>query len=446
LDALRCDEQWRPIRLAVWPEREGALYDMLPVWSFHAIYDGPDGEVPRPDSYMADDGALEWVATRHERAATAEEKRAVERRYWFFGARHLDQRFRIRHRRAARDAPRPVSETYGDARKDWDVVMGLRDRVLRRNGLDEKSDAREIAYAFAYELYKNWRGGGPRNHPADVLTHRAWCLGAANATVAILESLGIPARGAAVSDHAMCEAFVDGAWRLLDSSNHFINHEPKSVCMLPTDYMRLTTDPTSSAHGDGISAYHRGFFYHFPQAHYGIPDGRWVRESLLYLCPAHACALYPEHPQRRFKTQDPTRLVVLERAYKLLHRPEVGIDFRVGETLRESVYLGEIDDVRRFEFQLRFAARDGAHPDRAATKGLLLHVGDRTFDVAQAASWPGRPHHDNTLLLTLPLPTSVFLSKAVNWMYLENRTAATEFRLPVTVGIVEPYIAPLLPA
>lgn len=439
-----CDAPWVAIRKPVFFEQPEVQQDLLPVWSFSALYDQPDGEVPRPASYLADDGVVAWCIRTYAHKEPDEDTRAATaRRFWYYGARHLDTRFRLVHRPAGRGIPRPVSETYADAEKDWDFVMQFRDRILQREGLTPSSPPREIAHAFAHELYKNWRGGGSISHPADVLTHRAYCLGAATATTAILESLGIPARGAAVSDHAVCEAFVDGAWRLIDSSNHFIDHEPRSDCMLPSDYVLLTTQPDLAAHGDRISDYHRGFFYHFPQAHYRIPDGRWVGQSMVEMCPAYARALYPEHAALRFKTRDPGRLVVLERSIRMLYRYDLGVNLHPGDRLRESVYLGTTDDVREFEFELRFAHIDGLFPGEAAVRDLVLHVGGERLCVGAAATWPMKPHWDRTALLPIRLPRSLFRPHSVNWLQVENVSRGRIFRFPVGLAVVEPYIAPL---
>ena len=445
----RDDGQWQPITMRVFPDRPDVSFGMVPVWRFSARYEGPDGTVERPQSYLAPGGSLEHFVEK-ELARNPGDADAVcarcAREWHYFGPRHLDPRFHIRHRAAERDVPRPVSQTYGDARKDWDFVMSFRDRVLRREGLAPGSPPREIAYAFAHELYRNWRGGGPRNHPADVLTHRAWCLGAANATVAILESLGIPARGAAVCEHATCEAFVDGAWRLIDSSNHYINHPPGSDCMLPTDYVRFTSDPTSPDHGGKVSDYHRGIFYHFGPAHHGIPDGRWVRESLVEFCPATARALYGECPHLRFKTLDPGRMVILERNFRMCHRRELAIDLEPGQCLREGGWLDEIDDVEEFEFEIRFAPQEGAHPDPSTTGELLVHVGEEAFRVSDEGRWPAAPHRDDTVLLAVRLPKALFRPRSVNWLRLQNASRDRRFRIPVTIGVVEPYVTPLLPA
>jgi hypothetical protein len=438
---------WQEIRLPVFPEQQSTLYGMAPVWEFHAIYDEPDGEVSRPASYLADAGVLEWHFRTYGRGGNLPFTRAardkLERTWWYFGARHLDARFSIENLIEEKEAPRPVSQTYGERERDWDVVMSFRDKILEREGLSAQSDRTQIAYAIAYEIYQNWRGGGTRNHPADVLTHRSWCLGAENTTCVILRSLGIPARGARCSGHAMCEFFVDGAWQLLDSSNNFINHEPKSTVMIPSSYMELTTNPTASRHGSAMSDYHKGFFYHWPNGHYGIPDGRWEQDSLLYYCPAYAKALYAGAVNYRFKTDDPQRLVILERDIRQLYRSELGIYLNPGERLRESVYLGDLDDVKHFEFILRFAPCDLRYPTEESTKELMLRVGDTIKPLQSCAAWPSVPHWDHTVLLTVRLEKDLFQPNAVNWLCLENQSRQRIVRIPVTRAVAEPYIAPL---
>lgn len=447
MQALQYDSSWTAIRLAAFPERPHLANEMLPVWSFSAIYAEPDGEVPCPASYLAENGVVEWQATGAGRKPlTDDNRREATRRFYYFGPRHLDHRFRIEHRAAGRDVPRPVSDTYGDPEKDWDHVMAFRDATLLKAGLTDQSPPRDIAYAFAREISDHWRGGGPRQHPADVLTHKAYCLGAANTTVAILESLGIPARGVAVSDHAMCEAFLDGAWRLIDSCRKAILHPPGSDYLLPTDYMALTTDPLSPAHGNRISDFHRGLFYHYPAGHYGIPDGRWIRQSLVEMCPATAIALYPRHSAYRFKTRDPHRIVILDRPIRMLHRYDWGMNLRPGERLREGIYLGDLDGVKSFEFEVRWAHQDGLFPDPAMANDLVLHAGGQTLRLGEAGQWPLRPHHDRTALLSIALPPDLFEPHRVNWLQLENVSKGRIYRFPLVPGILEPYVAPWLPA
>jgi hypothetical protein len=438
---------WQDIHLPLFPEQQSTPYNMLPVWELHAIYDEPDGEVPRPVSYLADDGVLEWHFRTYGKGENLPfshaERAKLERKWWYFGARHLDSRFSVENLVGERDAPRPVSQTYGDRERDWNVVMSFRDRILEREGLSAQSDPAQIAYAIAFEIYQNWRGGGTRNHPADVLTHKSWCLGAEITTCVILRSLGIPARGARCSGHAMCEVFVNDQWQLLDSSNHFINHEPKSTVMIPSSFMELTTNPTATQHGAAMSDYHRGFFYHWPNGHYGIPDGRWEQESLLYYCPAYARALYTDKIDYRFKTEDPQRLVILERDIRQLYRSELGIYLNPGDCLRESVYLGNLDDVKYFEFILRFAPCDLRYPTEESTRELVLRVGDKSLPLQSCASWPSSPHWDHTVLVTVRLEKDFFQPNAINWLYLENQSRQRIARIPVARAVAEPCIAPL---
>lgn len=421
-------------------------YDLLPVWSFDAVYERPDGEVPEPESYAGHGGFVQRKLMDKGQSGTEQNIAAFRRKYHYFEARHLDERFSIRHRPDGIDVPRPVSDSYGDPRKDWEVVMAFRDGILRREGLTRDSPAEAIARAFAYEQYRHWRGGGPRNHPADVLTHRSWCLGAAITTGTILESLGIPARGVRTSDHAVCEAWIGQRWRVIDSASYYIDHPPGSTPFLSTDFLHLTTDPTSAVHGAGISDFHRAAFYHFPGAHYGIPDGRWIQQSLVHACPAYARALYPDHASYRFKTLDPTRLTILERDYKLLHRYDLAHNLAPGECLRESIYLGEIEDVRHFTFNLRFAHMDGYWPSENQLRHLILSVGEARFPVSELAEWPLRESHDRTAILPLRLERCLFRAHQVNWLTLANASRGYYYRFPLTLGVVEPYIAPYLPA
>ena len=441
-------QQWQKISLPVFFEQPGIQYSMLPVWEFAAIYDGPDGEVDVPSSYMNPDGVVEWELQVKKKKSTFTEKDKEEafRKYYYFGARHLDKRFHFPYPAWNPDSPRPVSDTYGDSRRDLEIVLEFRDRVMQREGLTAGSAPNDIAYAFAFEIYKRWRGGGPRNHPADVLTHRSWCLGAEITTGVILHSLGQIVRGARTSDHAMCEVLLNGKWQLIDSSNHFINHEPGSVCFLPSDYMLLSTDPLSKAHGEGISDYHRGFFYHFPNAHYGIPDGRWIEQSLVDLCPAYAMALYPDHHQYRFKTREPRRLSILERNKRMLYRYDLGHNLMPGESLRESIYLGDFDGIQEFNFAITFFHIDGIFPTQEQCADLVLHVGDEQFSLDRKGQWPLSNDQDRTAILNVKIPVASMQENAVNWLRLENRSHGRIYRLPIVKSVAEPYIPPFLPA
>ncbi|MHC4872653.1 MAG: hypothetical protein ACYTFY_12495 [Planctomycetota bacterium] len=433
---------WHPIKASPFLENPERKEKMLPVWSFRIRYDGPDGEIDIPDSYMGDDGVVEWEIA-HKSKSKGLSKEVAARKYYYYDARHIDKRFSINYRCEKEDEVRPVSDTCGDMAKDREVVFSFRDKILSREGLSKDSAPHELVQAFAYELYKNWRGGGARNHPADVLTHKSWCLGASTATGVLLRSLGVMVRGTRTSDHAMCEALLDNKWHLIDSSNHFINHEPKSVPFLPTDFMRLSTDPLSDLHGEEISDYHKGFFYHFPAAHYGIADGRWLEQSLLFLCPQYAHALYPDHPQTRFKTLEPGWLEVLTRNFKMLYRYDLGHNLLAGETLCEEIYLSDLEDAKECIFELRFMHIDGRFPTDAMLSDLVFHINDEEVPVLKLKQGDYREHHDRTVLLDLNIPKDRLKENSVNMFALENKGPGRFCRIPLTMGIVEPYVEPL---
>ncbi len=427
--------QWVAIESLVHRDTPGVRYQMLPAWSFVAIYDEPDGEVPMPDGYDQPGGAAEWCSAHGDNLA-------VGRRWFYFANRHLDARYHSRHLRATADTPRPISDTYRDIQLDWDHVMQFRDRVLSGAGLELTSSPSRIARVFAREIYANWRGGGPRNHPADVLTHRSWCAGAANTTVAILESLDIPCRLVYTLNHAVCEALLDEVWCVIDSSNHFINHPPGSDCLLPSDFMALTTDPTSEAHGPRISTFHRGMFYRFGPAFYGPPDGRWFNEAQHRLCPAFARTYYPNPTQGawRFKTADPTRLTILDRSDRVLG----GFDWEAGQSLRESVYLGDLEGIRHFEFEIALLPSDGGSPREEDIRQLELRVNNQVVPVLQA--WDGCLHPGlyGSQLLNLKLPSQVLCSESVNWLTLRNPSSRSTLRVALNIASLSPYIPPLL--
>ncbi len=423
---------WTAIEATVHRDTAPRANRMLPVWSLTAVYDGPDGQVPMPAGYDQPDGAAAWFAAH---ASTA-----MPRRQWYyFEDRHPDTRYTTRHQPCHRHSARPASQTYGDTQRDWDHVMETRDRILTQAGLSTRSAPMDLARAIGQAVYTHWRGGGPRNHPADVLTHRAWCAGAANATIAMLESLDIPARLVYTLEHAVCEAWLQGGWRVIDSSHHFINHPPTSDHLLPTDFMSLTTHPTAEEHGPRITPFHRGVFYHYGRAFYGPPDGRWFNEAQHRLCPAFAQAYYPGHHAYRFKTSDPTRLTILDRSGRVMG----GMDWLAGQALRESVCLGDLSDVRHLEFEMAFRLVNATAPAQADLAQLELRINDQPVipTPLDQGGLPTGPY--DTRLWRIAIPTAAFCPHAINWLTLRKTSTHSILHPALNIASLEPYIPPL---
>ena len=99
MDILPHDAAWEPIRKTVYADRPGQRFDCLPVWSLDAIYEGPDGEVPRPESYRGEDGVVEWElrVKKKKESFTDADKDKETRTYYYFENRHLDPRFHVEH-------------------------------------------------------------------------------------------------------------------------------------------------------------------------------------------------------------------------------------------------------------------------------------------------------------------------------------------------------------
>lgn len=439
------DSPWQPLVRTIFSDRPNETYDMLPMTIVTAVYDGPDGQIAKPPGYGQADSVLgEMVRRKLKKPITPETLQQVNRDWFYFEDRHIDRRWQVKHQQASPTTGRPTSETFGDLQKDWDFVMAFRDRILTREGLTAQSPPADIAYAIGWELCRNWRGGGMRNHPADVLTHRSWCLGAATAAMAIFESLGIPCRGSAVSEHATCEVLLDGKWQLIDSSSHIIERDPPSTALMPTDYVDLTTDPTSPMHGPLINDHHRSLFYHFADAHYGIPDGRWIRETLLEYCPAFAHALYPNRTNYKFKTLDPKRLAILKRdkVPAVVHF-SLWQDLCPGDRLRDDVYVGDVSDVRAIELQLRLYPVDGQLPDKQQLAALTLTVGQHTFAVSDLANEPWETFKLDPAKLTLTLPVEAFKANAPNefqWQHqgVNGQCNGLVFRFGLLPAVVVP--------
>lgn len=436
---------WQPLVRTIFQDSPQDFWDMLPMTIITAVYDEPDGQIAKPVGYEREDGVLgEMVQRRLRQPFTDETKRQINRDWYYFADRHIDKRWKLNHRQSTCTSSRPASETFGDTQKDWNFVMAFRDRILKREGLNAQSPPLEIAKAIAWELCRNWRGGGMRNHPADVLTHRSWCLGAATTATAILESLGIPCRGSAVSEHATCEVLVDGQWYLIDSSSHIVNNKPPSTAFMPTNYMELTTDPTSSRHGPDINDYHRGLFYHFADAHYGIPDGRWIRNTLLEYCPSFAHALYPNQSTHnqityKFKTLDPTRLAILKRdKVPAVEHFLLWQDLNTGDRLRDEVYLGDMSDVRAIELELRFYAVDGKLPDKQQLNDLVFSVGDKHYKVSQLTDQPWETYKLDPAKLTLRVPMEALAAQQANvFQWHHQGKPDTVFRFALLPAVVE---------
>ena len=109
----------------------------------------------------------------------------------------------------------------GDGRtahqRDWDFLEQSIEEQFNRYGINKYSSTFDRVSCLA-ELCNEHRGRVfPSRHPADVLLHSSFCVGAGNTMTALCHVAGIPARTVHTSSHTMAEVFIDGKWTFVDN-------------------------------------------------------------------------------------------------------------------------------------------------------------------------------------------------------------------------------------
>lgn len=364
---------WRQITRRLYPERPDEEVPMAPAWGVDLLYAGPDGEIAEPPGYVSDGALDELFRTRGKSFSTIS---AFQRKWYYFEDRHVAPGVTLPPWQSAGRVhpPRPLSHSLGDSGQDWDTLEATLDLLLSEGGLGRGSSDGDKVRILATGIHERFRGGGPRNHPADVALRTSWCLGASNLFVAMLGILGIPARGVGMSEHSVSEVWLDGGWRMVENSHNWITRPPESACVLNAGHAALICDPSHDIFA-ALSPFHRGIYYHFGHGHFGMPDARWTRETLVNYCPATAGALYPETAGRRFKTLQPTRHEVLSRfgshPHYLAEQRAAGLSWLAseesawqvvlepGSKVRESLWMGDLDGVLGVDWSILLDADSG---------------------------------------------------------------------------------------
>jgi len=202
--------------------------------------------------------------------------------------------------------------------------------------------------------------------------------------------------------------------------------------------------------------------------------GSWMTSMTLVYAAQSARALYPEASRLGVQTREPKRLPVVRRSagffYPRVHRSvddaearlrrraalpmrtpregELTRDFlyhrfRPGEKLRESVWLGGLDDCEGIEVVFSFGASQASDLSDPTGEGLIVRVGDWRRSLRSLGAWPPRePDEGGNAACVAVLPREVLAPDAVNWIELEQRTR-TLLYVPCVPACMEPYVAPL---
>jgi hypothetical protein len=469
------NEDWRAISLrgrSLQPhtDRDWACQ---PAWDVDALYAEPDARVSLPKEFM-------WEEK--------EGKRRELRPVGVFWNRHVDPRFRVSYAKARRDAPRFLGRSLGEAGREWDVLVAERDRILREAGLGPgaatEAVARALADSFACDLFekKPMCPTFPEKERAldqalEGLLYRSHCVGCAKAYEALADSLGFDVRTVGCGAHRVAEVRVGKGWRLVDSvARHRKNRGLD--CFFKSSFHDSYLDPRGD-HGDHLTPdFRRGLLRRAnPQFHFH--DGTWGGPRTLRWAASCARALYPD--QERWGVKGEREVPILKRAggfyWPIVHpsdlpaleairretlpdavpsrvstRDYLFFEFRKGQALRESAWLGDLAGCRGLRVTLSFGWSRRADFGSATGSALSLRVNGVEKTLADWGAWPprdrGKPLPEvgdpsgEMVTCEVHLPTSVLVPHAVNWISLIH-AAPTPLWVPCAPAVLEPHLPPL---
>lgn len=443
-------------------------YNCLPAWDVNAICPEPDEYIPYPAA-----------------AEPPDDHPFFESGMPVFRDRHIDKRFHLEYPRVAKDTPRTISKTIGDADREWDILIEHRDRFLAAAGLSLESPAEDVArcladaFKWASPFYHNKPNGalidGQRtrqlHHPIEALLHQCYCVGCAHALVALADACGLAARNVGMHGHHAAEVRIDGQWRFVENS---CRHE-RSVgleALFPASWMELTLHPERFA--DCMPPAKAGGYWGADNGDYCLMGGSWRSPLQLLFAADCAYALYPELEHWGFKgLRDGCCMPLVSRlqgfiwmdevdggqteerremrrrtapfpmAEPAAHRTFVYHPFGPGDRLRQSFWLDALDGLRHVEVVIPLAPETHLQFDQRLGSQLALRLGDWGGPLAALGQWP--PPLDETSghrHCTVAVPVEALRADAVNWLELQNRSAVV-MQHPFTPAAMAPYIAPL---
>jgi hypothetical protein len=450
------DADWETIRIygqGLDPHL-GRQWECVPAWDVTAIHRQPDGEIRYKDQAS-----------------------------FVFWNRHLDRRFHISYPHATRQSPRVVGRTIGETNREWDVLIEYRDRYLREARLNLRSPQAEIARCladtfraenFAKKPLATTFSSEARSlgHGIEGLLHKSNCVGCAYAYVLLADSCEFPVRAIGCDGHIVAEVLVDGSWRLVDSVGRHPGHEGWPI-YFEASYMETALNPMGDFGVDVPEDLREGFFRR-PSGQFHFHDGTWQGPRTLRFATSNAFALYPSVKKWGIKSMDGKRLPIIANRLgfywptvhwsdaealqqirrKMLPDPIreenrmrdfLYYEFKPGEKLRQSIYLGETDGLEQIEISFSFGASKRSDFSDCNGPRLVAKIGEFEKSLADLKAWPPQADESQNLTATIQLPAEFFRENCVHWIELHHRGDGSFF-VPCVPSIMEPYLPPLCPA
>jgi hypothetical protein len=469
-------QQWRAIRLfgeGLQPHL-GRYWDCEPAWDVTAIHREADEQVRHPDYYRAQANPSGEFPNRNKTK-------------WVFWDRHIDRRFHVEYPPSRKDSPRAVSYTLGDAGREWDTMIEHRDRYLRDAQVGFEGPPHEVAKALADTfLYDNFEtkpmsafSEGQRElcHPIEGLLHKSFCVGCAYGFAILADVTGMKSRLIGCVGHYVAEVELQGKWHYVESVGR---HKPGMDALFNGSYVDTALNPMGDFSGRMSDDLRNGLFKR-PNGQYHLHNGTWGSPLTLRYAASNAYALYPNNKRWPVFSHDGKRLPIRNCSggfyWPSVHQPSDAPKMRKirqaalplamyddvpnrdylyhrftpGQKIRQSFWMGDLDDVESVEIVLTFGPSYGSDFAPEAGKAMLLKVNDDTLSLADRRAWPPKPRGADVEAkataaevwnAVVTVRRDDLIANSVNWIELHN-VGRSRYYMPCLPAAAQPYVPPL---
>ena len=360
----RGDDDWRPILFKV--NDVAGRYNWSVNWDISSHY-------TRFDRVLADGNGL-FVNRQIDRGARLPETPLVTRDSPGIDERPDGANVSMASVPASRRLPGCGGEVYqkNDGKtahqRDWDTLVAARNAVFEQHDVTGNTPLWERVRLIA-DWAREPHGDGPvyeSKHPVDVISHNTFCVGKANLFVAVMHTMGIPARTVHMEGHSVAEVLLDGGWYYVENITGRKTDSRPTATLCPCSLMEFYTDPYARKEHTSESHITSDYFrftdlhnnranwqlgaiwrWHFIQC--GNGDDMMMRDTMrngsgiaVTLDSATSAALYPNAKTHYYKVPAGNPPVMTNYHKHSWYR--AGHRVLQGEWIRKRVYVGNLND------------------------------------------------------------------------------------------------------